>query len=103
MLKTNKKEKVLTENSVRKIVRKEIKGELNIFRKDFKSEVREEIEELFEKHYANYRDEVLTKMDKAIAEMKKHNEEDAVHYGQHADFSDKVDNLEAILPEGKHT
>src|SRR3989338_7160690 len=58
----------------------------------------EKIDEKFEENYVKYRDEVLTKMDKAIAEMKKNNEEIAVHSGQHTQINDRLDDIENIHP-----
>ena len=69
-----------------------------------KSEKRlmEKIDDKFDDNYTSYRDDVLTKMDKAIAEMKKNNEEIAVHAGQHTEINDRLENLENIHPNGKH-
>src|SRR3990170_4646857 len=69
-----------------------------------KSEKRlmEKIDEKFDENFTKYRDDVLTKMDKAIAEMKKNNEEIAVHSGQHAQINDRLETLDNIHPDGKH-
>ena len=62
----------------------------------------EKIDEKFDENFTKYRDDVLTKMDKAIAEMKKNNEEIAVHSGQHAQINDRLETLDKIHPDGKH-
>lgn len=62
----------------------------------------EKIDEKFDENFTKYRDDVLTKMDKAIAEMNKNNEEIAVHSRQHAQINDRLETLDNLHPGGKH-
>lgn len=93
-------------NAFKTIVRSVVKEELVIFKVEFKQELKHELKEeirgLFDINYAKYRDDVLTKLDKAIGELKKGNEEQALHSGQHQETNDRLDELESIHPLGKH-
>ena len=68
----------------------------------FKWEIKEEIKEQFETYYAKYRDEVLARLDKAIGFLRKTDEEQTMHSGQHEDVNDRLDKLDALHPHGKH-
>lgn len=96
-------------NVFKSIVRGVVREELVVMEKrqdkkfdNLTRNVTEKIDEKFDENFIKYRDEVLTKMDKAIAEMKKKNEEIAVHAGQHAQINDRLEGLEKIHPDGKH-
>jgi len=88
--------------TVRGVVQEELKKTEQRLEKRLTRNLSEIIDEKFEENYTKYRDDVVTKMDKAIGEMKKYNEELAVHSGQHVEINDRLDNLEAIHPDGKH-
>ncbi len=77
---------------------KEVKEENRNFRKELREQLREDNELLF----ARYRDEVTTKLDEAVGRLKKTQEEQAVHAGQHEEINQRLDALEEIHPHGTH-
>lgn len=83
------------------IVRKEMKPLGEELRGEFTS-FKEEMSEKMENLYTKYRDDVLIKLDAAIGKLKKTDEEQTMHSGQHQDISDRLDGLESIHPRGKH-
>lgn len=90
---------------VRSVVREElvpIRQELDKVEKRLSKNLIERIDEKFEENYAKYRDIVITKLDKVIAELKKGYEELTVHSGKHVEINDRLENLEAIHPNSKH-
>ncbi len=85
--------------------KQEMKGEMGSFKQEMKGEMgsfKEEMTENMEGLYAKYRDDVLTKLDVAIGTLKKTDEEQAMHSGQHDAIADRLDALESIHPRGKH-
>lgn len=80
-------------------------GELKSVKNSFREEIislKDTFHEELDSTFLKYRDDVLTKMDKFIGEIKSKREEDTIHQGQHADISDRLDNLETIHPAGQH-
>jgi len=87
---------------VRSVVKEELEKTEQRLEQHLTRNLSQVIDEKFEENYTKYRDDVVTKIDKAIGEMKKYNEELAVHSGQHVEINDRLDNLEAIHPQGRH-
>lgn len=79
-------------NIVREVVREELQSATQ--------KIIQEVSQKQEDIYAKYRDDVLTKLDKAIGELKKHNEEDAAHQMQHNDLEERVHTLEQHIDVG---
>ncbi|KKS97757.1 MAG: hypothetical protein UV73_C0005G0034 [Candidatus Gottesmanbacteria bacterium GW2011_GWA2_43_14] len=62
----------------------------------------EVIDEKFEENFSRYRNETVNKLDGVIKELKRGYEELTVHLGRHDRTERRLENLEAIHPDGKH-
>ncbi len=94
---------------VRGVIREElqvVREEIHEVREEIKNKLRntqEQLEEKVENTYRKYRDDVLTKMDSLIGEIKTDREEQAAQSMLHEELEERVENLESIHPQGQHS
>lgn len=87
---------------VRNVVQEElVKSEKRLERRLTLS-LMEKIDDKFETSFTKYRNETVNKLDKVIGELKKGYEELTAHLGRHDATEKRLEDLEAIHPDGKH-
>lgn len=63
----------------------------------------ERLDQKIDSTFRRYRDDILTKLDEMMGELKAIREEQAAQLGLHRDVEERVENLETIHPHGQHT
>ena len=89
-------------NIFKTIVRGVVKEELVKSEARLSQNLMDKIDEKFEKTFNKYKNETVNKLDRVINELKRGYEELTAHLGRHDRIEERVDNLEAIHPQGRH-
>lgn len=89
---------------VRGVVREELgKFEERVEKRFDKNEFwLEKLDQKIDTTFRKYRDDVLTKMDEVVGELKTTREEQSAELMLHEELEERVENLESIHPKGKH-
>lgn len=83
---------------VRKIVREEVKKELKNAMPAWAQKIIQETTQAM----ANYKDEVMTKLDKFIGEVKARREEQTLHQGQHDEIGETLESFDKRMKKLEH-
>lgn len=98
----NTQNKKVNGNVFKTIVRSVVKEELVKSEARLSQNLMDKIDEKFEKTFNKYKNETVNKLDRVINELKRGYEELTAHLGKHDRIEERVDNLEAIHPQGRH-